>query len=175
MVIIRFCPASSYLVEEWWYMVKWTFAYFVVVLFTKLCPTLWDPTDCSPPGSSVHRIFQARRLKWVAISFSRGSFQTRDRTYVSCIGRRFFTAEPPGKPSSLSFDKSSLGSCKTSVRMRLNLTRLRPHRGWASRVSSLCCCEGYVLQSECQASSHPGPWTAVICDAICNACVLFKL
>ena len=36
-------------------------------------PTLWDPLDCSPPGSSLHGIFQARVLEWVAISFSRGS------------------------------------------------------------------------------------------------------
>ena len=37
------------------------------------CPTLCDPVDCSPPGSSVHEILQARVLEWVAISFSRGS------------------------------------------------------------------------------------------------------
>ena len=37
------------------------------------CPTLGDPRDCSPPGSSVHGILQARILEWVAISFSRGS------------------------------------------------------------------------------------------------------
>ena len=36
------------------------------------CPTLCDPMDCSPPGSSVHGILQARTLEWVAISFSRG-------------------------------------------------------------------------------------------------------
>ena len=37
------------------------------------CPTLLDPIDCSPPGSSVHEIFQVRILEWVAISFSRDS------------------------------------------------------------------------------------------------------
>ena len=37
------------------------------------CLTLWDPMDCSPPGSSVHGILQARILEWVAISSSRGS------------------------------------------------------------------------------------------------------
>ena len=41
-------------------------------------PTLGNPMDCSPPGSSVHGIFQARILEWVAISFSRGSSQPRD-------------------------------------------------------------------------------------------------
>ena len=39
------------------------------------CLTLCDPTDCSPPGSSVHGIFQARILEWVAVPFSRGSSQ----------------------------------------------------------------------------------------------------
>ena len=49
-----------------------------------------DPENCSPPGSSVHGIFQARILEWVAISFSRGSSWPRDRTQVSLIvGRRF--------------------------------------------------------------------------------------
>ena len=47
--------------------------------------------DCSPPGSSVHEIFQARIQEWVAISFSRGSSQPRDRTWVSCTAGRFFT------------------------------------------------------------------------------------
>ena len=40
----------------------------------QLCLTLCDPVDCSPPGSSVHGILQARILEWVAISFSRGIF-----------------------------------------------------------------------------------------------------
>ena len=52
------------------------------------CLTLCDPMDCSPPGSSVHEISQAKILEWVAFSFSRGSSQPRERTYVSCIGRR---------------------------------------------------------------------------------------
>ena len=46
--------------------------------------------DCSPPGSSVHGILQARILEWVAISFSRGSSQTTDGTRVSWIAGRFF-------------------------------------------------------------------------------------
>ena len=56
----------------------------------QLCLTLCDPVDGSPPGSLVPGILQARTLEWVAISFSRGSSQPRDRThvsYVSCIGR----------------------------------------------------------------------------------------
>ena len=54
------------------------------------CPTLCYPMDCSPPDSSVHGILQARVLERVAISFSRGSSQPRDRTWVSHVaGRRF--------------------------------------------------------------------------------------
>ena len=64
---------------------------------TQSCPTLCDPMDCSPPGSSVHGISQARILEWVAISSSRWPSQPRDRTCiscVSCIAGRFFTTEP---------------------------------------------------------------------------------
>ena len=54
------------------------------------CSTLCDPMDCSPAGSSVHGIFQAWILEWVAISFSRGSSRPRDRTQVSrTVDRRF--------------------------------------------------------------------------------------
>ena len=42
------------------------------------CPTLCDPTDCSPPGSSGHGILQARVLEWVSISFSGESSRPRD-------------------------------------------------------------------------------------------------
>ena len=67
---------------------------FVVFLVTQSCPTLCDPVDCSPQGSSVHRIFQARILEWVAISCSKGSSQSRDWTFVSWvswIAGRLFT------------------------------------------------------------------------------------
>ena len=50
----------------------------VKVLVTQSCLTLFDPMDCSPPGSSVHGILQARILEWVAISISRGSSKLRD-------------------------------------------------------------------------------------------------
>ena len=78
------------------------------------CLTLYDPIDCSLPGTSVHGIFQARVLEWVVISFSRGSSQPRDQTQarilewaafpfrgssqprdqtqVSCIAGRFFVS-----------------------------------------------------------------------------------
>ena len=71
----------------------------VCVLDTRLCPTLCDPKDCSPPGSSVHGILQARIPEWGAVSFSRGSSWPRDRTWVSCTAGRFFAVWAPGKPS----------------------------------------------------------------------------
>ena len=66
-------------------------AYSGCVLVIQSCPTLCDPMDCSPPGSSVLGILQARLLKWVAMPFSRESSQPRDQTQVSLIAGRFFT------------------------------------------------------------------------------------
>ena len=63
----------------------------VCVLVAQLCPTLCDPTDCSPPGSSVHGVLQARILEWVDIFFSRASSRPRDQTQVSCFAGRLFT------------------------------------------------------------------------------------
>ena len=54
-------------------------------LVADLCPILSNPMDGSPPGFSVHRIFQVRILEWVAISSSRGSSQPRNWTCVSCL------------------------------------------------------------------------------------------
>ena len=56
----------------------------------QLCPTLCHPIDGSPPGSPVPGILQARTLEWVAISFSRWSSWSRDRTWVSGIAGRCF-------------------------------------------------------------------------------------
>ena len=66
---------------------------WVCAKLLQSCPTLCNPVDCSPPGSFVHRILQARILDWVAIPSFRGSSQPRDRvqvSYVSCIAGRFF-------------------------------------------------------------------------------------
>ena len=52
--------------------------------------------DCGPPGSSVHGIFQAGMLEWVAISSPRGSSQTRDQTTSPTLADRCFTSKPPG-------------------------------------------------------------------------------
>ena len=59
---------------------------------------LWDPMDYSLLGSSVRGILQARLLEWVAIPFSRRSFQPRDQTQVSRIAGGFFTMSHQGSP-----------------------------------------------------------------------------
>ena len=101
------CPTNLRLPSP--YLHKWVPIYQIpsILLFMCMCaqshqscPTLCDPLDCSLPGSSVHGIFQARILEWLAISFSRGSSWPKDRSHVPCIAGRFFTAEPPGKPNS---------------------------------------------------------------------------
>ena len=66
-------------------------------IFSHVCmlSRVWlfcNPMNCSPPSFSVHGIFQARILEWVAISFSSGSSQPRDQTQASCIADRFFTS-----------------------------------------------------------------------------------
>ena len=79
---------------------EWNQVFHICVYVCMLClvvqlyPTPWDTLHCSPPGYTVHGIFQARILEWVAISFSRGSSQTRDQNSVfcvSCIAGGFFT------------------------------------------------------------------------------------
>ena len=84
-VAYLFIPCTVSFVEQK-FLIQWK----VTVLVAQSCPTLCDPIDCSPPGSSVHGIFQARILEWVAISFSRGSSWPRDWTWVSHISGRFF-------------------------------------------------------------------------------------
>ena len=80
----------------------------LLMCMLMLCPNLGDPMDCSPLGSSVHGMFQAIILEWLAISVSRGSSQPRDWTYVSflsCIVRQILFhctiwEAPPGKKPS---------------------------------------------------------------------------
>ena len=67
----------------------------VSVLVTQSCPSLCDPMDWGPPGSSIHGIFQARILGWVAISFFRGSSQPRARTWT--LQADSLPSEPLGK------------------------------------------------------------------------------
>ena len=73
-----------------WMILSW----LIDVSIAKLCPILCYPMDCSLPGSSVHKIFQARILEWVAISFFRGYSQPRDLPASPTspgLAGRFFT------------------------------------------------------------------------------------
>ena len=71
-------------------------------LVAQSCPILCDPMDCSPQGSSVHELLQARILEWVTIPSFRGSSRLRDWTRVSCTAGGFFTIwatrEAPREP-----------------------------------------------------------------------------
>ena len=91
----------------------------------QLCPTLCDPMDCSLPGSSIHGIFQARVLAWVAISFSRVSPRTRDQTRSHALQADTLPSEPPGKP--LYHLSLSLSICKMeSLTSKGNFRLLSP-------------------------------------------------
>ena len=74
------------------------YACMLMCMLNQSCSTLCDPVDCSPPGSSVHGVFQARMLEWVVISSSRGSSPPMNQNHISCMVDRFFTTVPPGKP-----------------------------------------------------------------------------
>ena len=80
--------------KSWTQLSNWTTMRLMSTMYalvTQSCLTLCDPVGYSPPGSSVHGIFQARILKWVVIPFFKGSSQFRDQNQVSRIAGRFFT------------------------------------------------------------------------------------
>ena len=84
----KFCNSGKTDVTEYLYSHE---SEKVNVLVTQSCLTLCDPTNCNPSGSSVRGLFQTGIREWEAIPFSRGSFQLRAWTQVSCIAGRFFT------------------------------------------------------------------------------------
>ena len=81
--------------------------------------------DCSPPGSSVHGILQARVLQWAASSSSRGSSRPRDWTHVSRVSS--FTTEPSGKPPKM--HPGFLRQCPRGGRI---------HPGWIPVFGPFC-------------------------------------
>ena len=93
-------------------------------LAAQLCPALCDPVDCSPPGSSVHGILQARILEWVTTLSSRGSSQPRDWTQVSGITGRFF-----------SIWATSVACCCCCEVTSVVSNSVRPHRQQPTRLS----------------------------------------
>ena len=80
-------------------------------LVAQVCPTLCDAMDCSPPGSSVHGVLQARVLDWVASSFSRRSSQPGLKPLSLALAGRFLSTETPG--NTLCYHARSLWSCSS--------------------------------------------------------------
>ena len=66
---------------------------FLLCVCVQMCPNVCDSMGCSLPGFTVHGIFQARIPDWAVITYSRGSFQSRDQTCISCIAGRLFTTD----------------------------------------------------------------------------------
>ena len=122
----------------------------VKVLLAQSCPTVCDSMGYSPPGSSVHGILQARILQWVAISFSRGSSQPRERTQVSCTAGRLFTIWTTGNTRSREPSLIPLGlsqvlalttsgpdhGCQRSCNASMSVSRQGRARSGVSRTPS---------------------------------------
>ena len=108
------------------------------LLVTQSCPTLSDPMVCSPPGSSVHGIFQASVLKWVAISFSRRSSRPRDFLNPDLLYCRQILYQP-------SYQKALSRLATTQKRKKKKIERereeewsLHPHSGLPPSPRGLC-------------------------------------
>ena len=99
--------------------------YKVESYIAQSCPTPCNPMDCSLPEFSVYGIFQARVLEWVAISFSRESSQSRNRTQVShIVGRHFTVWTTKGSPYSEYCHKILRGILHTALNMLISFSFL---------------------------------------------------
>jgi len=79
---------AGILFTHWATEISWgwgNYSHIVLFLTTQSCLTLYNTMDYRLPGSSVHGIFQAKILEWVAFSYSRGSSWPRDQTHISCV------------------------------------------------------------------------------------------
>ena len=134
------------------------------------CLILCNPMDCSPPGFSIHGIFQARVLEWVAISFSRGSSQPRNWTRVSCIAGRHFTIWATResvlwirwpKDWSFSFSISSSNEYSGLISFRMDCLDLLAVQGTLKRVFSNTIIEKHQFfstQLSLWSNSHIHTW-----------------
>ena len=102
------------------------------------CPTVCNHLGCSPPGSSVHGILQARVLEWVAVSFFRGSSLPRDGTQVSYWQLGSLPLAPPGKP------EETMGVIKKSWDQKVfgieAFRFLSPDGTWSPELQHLTAC-----------------------------------
>ena len=150
--------------------------------------------DCSPPGSSVHGISQARVLEWDAISSSRGSSQRRDWTSVSCIAGRFFTIWATGKPSRddpsylfnviLSVPASGTHFLKLLFKIDIfsvhqGLKKPKKYRGSSYNISSVGLCLPINFQQSLfvfpLACWRPRTGCSVLCFAYLPFCLVLKV
>ena len=97
-------------------------------LVPQSCPTLCDPMDCIPPGSSVHGILQARMLEWAPVSSSRGSSWPRGWTRLSCSLLHWPADSLPAEPS-----RTFSGTMGVSYQRKLKSlkTRVCRRQSWA--------------------------------------------
>ena len=94
---------------------------FCIILLSQLCPTLCNPVDCSPPGSSVHGILQARILEWVAIPLSRGSTDPGIKTMCPAFQADPLQSEAPGKLLSTNMSALNLPAFWLSKHLQVQL------------------------------------------------------
>ena len=108
----------------------------------QLHATLWDPMDCSLPGSSAHGILQARTLEWVAVPSTRGASWPSGQSHVSCVAGGFFTEEPAGKPEVLDDSKSVLRTQTTHQSCNKGVTLLFARASFCFGWQLLWACSG---------------------------------
>ena len=142
--------------------------YYILCMLSHVW--LCSPMDCSPPGSSVCGILQARVLEWVTISLSRGSSWPRDGTRVSCRVSGFFTA-PPGKPIYITLlEVKEWGGHQRRAPKEKSLPKYLPvpsskpaSEGSWGRSSPRGQGGKYQLWAACHGARKPGTWSSPPC------------
>ena len=132
---------------------RWAFLICCCCLIIVVSWLFCDPMDYGLPSSSVHGIFQARLLEWLAISFSRGSSWPRDRTWVSCTGRQIFLPlSYPGSPASMWIIRPSLMRCWRSWTVQWRPTR-------PARTNTEKRCPFHYRGLECKSRKLRNTWS----------------
>ena len=123
------------------------------------CPTLCDPMYHSPPGSSIHGIYQARILEWVTMPSSRGSPPSRDRTHIS-----WFCALAGGFFTTSATWEAYIYISWNSVMFKF--VDLKHKTVWFSRRNVRVVKVLYLLQMPCN-TPWPPPWDASLSPSRC--------
>ena len=115
----------------------------------QVCPTLWDLVHCSLPGSSIHGIFQARRLEWTAISFSRENImrlpQNTEKAmapHSSIVAWRIPWMEEPGRLQSMGSQSETDWATSLYTKNIFNGEKLWPQEGALSLAKPSSCMFG---------------------------------